>query len=94
MLEKLRPAIEQHQGAYIDLRGSKCVAAVSISVSITEDVSGAAVDRVKDQLAPLMFGAGWKVLDLLLELALNSAGLTPARQDWSSMGEATACLER
>ena len=80
VLETVRPAIEQHGGAYVDLRGSKTVAAVSIS--ITENLSGAAVDRLKDQLAPLLFGAAWKVLDLLLEFALNRAGLTPARHNW------------
>jgi hypothetical protein len=30
-----------------------------------------------------MFGAAWKVVDLLLEFALNRAGLAPGRNDWS-----------
>jgi len=81
VLERVRPAIEQHGGASIDLHGSKTIAAVGVFVS--ESVSGAAVDALKDELAPLMFGAAWKVLDLLLEFALNRAGLAPARNDWS-----------
>jgi hypothetical protein len=81
VLERVRPAIEQHGGASIDLRDSKTVAAVGVFVS--ESVSGAALDALKDELAPLMFGAAWKVLDLLLEFALNRAGLTPAHNDWS-----------
>jgi hypothetical protein len=81
VLERVLPAIEQHGGASIDLRGSKTVAALAVFVS--ESLSGAAVDALKDQLAPLMFGAAWKVLDLLLEFALNRAGLPPARNDWS-----------
>jgi hypothetical protein len=81
VLERVRPAIEQHGGASIDLRDSKTVAAVGVFVS--ESVSGAALHALKDELAPLMFGAAWKVLDLLLEFALNRAGLTPAHNDWS-----------
>jgi hypothetical protein len=83
VLERVRPAIEQHGGAYIDLRGSKTVAAVGIS--ITGDLSAAGVHELKDQLAPLLFGAGWKVLDLLLEFAVNKAGLTPTHKpnEWS-----------
>jgi hypothetical protein len=81
VLETIRPAIEQHGGASIDLRGSKTVAAVSVTFS--ESVSADAVGRLKDQLAPLLFGAAWKVLDLLLEFALNRDGLAPARREWT-----------
>lgn len=81
VLETVRPAIEPHAGASIDLRSSATVAAVF--VSITESISGQALDGLKDQLSPLLFGAAWKVLDILLEFALNSASLTPARHDWS-----------
>jgi hypothetical protein len=81
VLERVRPAIEQHGGSPIDLRDSKSIAAVGVFFS--ESVSGAAVDALKDELAPLMFGAAWKILDLLLEFALNRAGLAPARNRWS-----------
>ena len=80
VLERVRPAIEQHGGAYIDLRGSKTVAAVGISVGGI--CSEAGVNELKDQLAPLLFGAAWKVLDLLLEFALNKARLTPKANEW------------
>jgi hypothetical protein len=53
------------------------------SVSINENLLAGAVDRLKDKLAPLLFGAAWKVLDLLLEFALNRAGFSPARRDWA-----------
>lgn len=81
VLETVRPAIERHGGASIDLRGSATVAAVNVSFS--DSISGEALDGLKDQLSPLLFGAAWKVLDLLLEFALNTAGLTSARHDWS-----------
>jgi hypothetical protein len=92
VLEKLHPAIEQHEGASIDLRDSKTGAA--LSVSVTEGLSDAAVDGVMNQLAPLMFGAGWKVLDLLLELALHRANLSPAYQDWSITEKQQHALKR
>lgn len=81
VLETVRPAIEQHDSAYLDLRGGKTVAAVGVDFS--DSLSAGAVDRLKDKLAPLLFGAAWKVLDLLLEFALNSAQLVPKRNDWS-----------
>lgn len=81
VLETVRPAIERHGGASIDLRGSATVAAVTVSIS--ESISGQALDGLKDQLSPLLFGAAWKVFDLLLEYALNAASLPPARHDWS-----------
>jgi hypothetical protein len=79
VLETVRPAIEQHGEASIDLRGGKTIAPVSININ--ESLSAGAVDRLKDELAPLLFGAAWKVLDLLLEFALNRAGLSPAGLD-------------
>ncbi len=81
VLETVRPAIEQHDGACIDLRGGKTVA--EVSVIFNDSLYAEAVDSLKDKLAPLLFGAAWKVLDLLLEFALTSATLAPARHDWS-----------
>ena len=34
-------------------------------------------------MAPLLFGAAWKTIDLLIEFALNRAPLSPSRRDWS-----------
>lgn len=81
VLETVRPAIEQHGGASIEFKGSKTVAAVSIS--ITDNLSAGSIDRLKDKLAPLLFGAAWKVIDLLLEFALNRDSLAPACRDWA-----------
>ncbi|WP_152551438.1 hypothetical protein [Polycyclovorans algicola] len=83
VLEKLHPAIEKHQGASLDLRGGSTIAGTRISISATASMSGAAESRLKDQVAPLLFGSAWKLLDLLLEFALNKAGLTPNRRDWT-----------
>lgn len=81
ILETVRPEIEQHGDASIDLRGSKTVAAVT--VSITDNLSEASVGRLKDTLTPLLFGAAWKVIDLLLEFALNTGSLAPKSRYWT-----------
>lgn len=81
VIETVRPAIEQHGGASIDLRGSKTVAAVSMVVR--DSLLSASIDSLNDKLAPLIFGAAWKVIDLLLEFALNRGSLSPARRDWT-----------
>lgn len=80
LLENLYPAIGQQDSTYIDLRKNSVA---SVNISITESLCADAVDSLKEKLAPLLFGAAWKVLDLLLELALNRADIRPIRHDWT-----------
>lgn len=54
-----------------------------IAVNLSENLSAGAVSTTVNKLKPLLFGAAYKVLDLLIELALNSAGLIPNRDRWS-----------
>lgn len=91
VLETMRPAIEQHGHTNIDLRASKTN--VAVGITLTENLSAGAVDQLKDTLAPLLFGAAWKVLDLLLEFALNRAGLRSAHRDWSIADKQQHALE-
>lgn len=81
VLETVRPAIERHQGASMDLRGSSTVAAVKLN--FITSMSAGAIDALKDKLSPLLFGAAWKVVDLMLEFALNKANLQQNRRDWT-----------
>lgn len=81
VLERVCPAIEEHRGASIDLRGSNIGATVSFAFN--ESFSAAAIEQLKFELMPLLFGAAWKVFDLLLEFALDSAGECPDRDRWS-----------
>lgn len=81
VLETVRPAIEQHGDPSIDLRGSKTI--VAVTISITDNPSEASVSRLKDTFAPLLFGAAWKVIDLLLEFALNRGSLSPKGLYWT-----------
>lgn len=84
VLDKMLPVISGGENGSIDLRGDVTVAAVQIC--ITDNLSAGAVESVKNDLAPLMFGAAWKVLDLALELIFNAGGLTADRRngnEWS-----------
>lgn len=69
ILHALLPVISQNESCTIDLRGE----GVRISHYSTTSLSTAAVNHVKNDLSPLMFGAAWKVLDLALELMLNNS---------------------
>lgn len=80
VLEKVRPAIVQHGGESIDLRDKTHTV---VSIAMNESICASAVEGLKDELAPLLFGAAWKAIDLLLEFALNKGGLSPSRHDWS-----------
>lgn len=81
VLETLYPAIEQKSSEYIDFREG--MTNVTVGIALTSCVSQQAVDQLKNQLLPLLFGAAWKVLDILLEFALDHAGLSPQGSTWS-----------
>ncbi|KEA63395.1 hypothetical protein ADIMK_2432 [Marinobacterium lacunae] len=84
VLDKMLPVVSGGENGSIDLRGDATIAA--IQVSFTDNLSSGAVESVKNDLAPLMFGAAWKVLDLALELILNAGALTADRRngnEWS-----------
>lgn len=80
ILEKVGPATAQHSDTSIDLRNETHA---EVRISGVASISASAIEQLKDELTPLLFGAAWKVIDLLLEFALNSAGLSPSRHNWS-----------
>jgi hypothetical protein len=45
---------------------------------VSFDDSWHAIDEFKNKILPLAFGAGWKVLDLMIELILNQSGYRPS----------------
>jgi hypothetical protein len=59
--------------AVLDLRTE------NITISLSEAVSGEAVEKLRNNLLPLLVGAAWKVLDLGLELTYAMAGLAPKK---------------
>jgi len=59
-------------GADVDLRTR------NIAIGLPSIVSGAsALEELRNRFLPLVFGAAWKILDLALELALATAGISP-----------------
>jgi hypothetical protein len=78
VLETMVAGSEKHDGATLEFRGCATI----IGVSMHESVSAEALEQQKRKLMPLLFGAAWKILDLLLELALNRAGLARGSTEW------------
>lgn len=73
VLEKICPAIEKRSNEVLDLRSEDEVHKHSSVVDCADE----AVNGLKATLTPLLFGAAWKVLDLLLEYAFDRAGIKP-----------------
>lgn len=81
-LETVHPVFASDAIASVDFRDPN--GGISIKVSMFDGTSDRAVDELKNRLCPLLFLAGWKILDLFLEFALSSAGARPARNgEWS-----------
>lgn len=79
-LDRVRPVLGDESTDEIDLR-SPDRQGVIVHVRLHCSVSGDAVNSVATALTPLLFGAAWKILDLFVELALNSTG--QPRKKWS-----------
>ena len=62
------------RGSIIELRDLESPRVYAI---FRESLGGAARAALINELRPLLFGAAWKTLDLLIELALHQAGLRP-----------------
>jgi len=63
--------------ASVDLRNNP--ASAHVHVFAVENLGEAARAALIDQLRPLLFGAAWKTLDLLFELAFHQANLAPQK---------------
>jgi len=77
----------------VDLRQG---GAITIAVAGVAAVGGGEDGSLRDvAVRPLFFGAAWKVLDLLLELAFWQANLTPknTKNNWWSIAEMKALAE-
>jgi len=71
-LDRVRPVLGDESTDEIDLRSPDQNGGVVMHVRLHCSVSGDAVNSVATALTPLLFGAAWKILDLFIELALNS----------------------
>lgn len=82
-LDRVRPVLGDESTDEIDLRSPDKQGGVIVHVRLHCSVSGDAVNSLAVALAPLLFGAAWKILDLFVELALNLSGATPKRRNWT-----------
>jgi hypothetical protein len=75
----------------IDLRGTETGGRIAaeggattrVFVGLSANLGASAVVNLMDALRPLIFGAAFKTFDLTLELALETAGLSPRRDNWT-----------
>jgi hypothetical protein len=76
LLDRVSPLIPSSaDGSVIDLRQP---GGNSVNISLTESVGSGGHDQLREsEVRPLVFGAAWKVLDLLVELGLDMAGIPP-----------------
>lgn len=87
-LDRVRPVLGDESTDEIDLRSVDRHGGVIVNVQLYCSMSGDAVNSVATALTPLLFGAAWKILDLFVELALNSVGRP--RKKWSIEDKAAA----
>lgn len=93
VLDRATPLLPRSQGTSVIELGEFNSAGVSIGVQPAmvhvglTDSGGSAGDRLSaDDIRPFFFGAAWKVLDQLIELALEQAGVPhDRRRDYSIM---------
>ncbi|SBW18287.1 hypothetical protein FDG2_0607 [Candidatus Protofrankia californiensis] len=84
LLDRATPLLPRSESrAVIDLRsvGSTSVArkpvAARVDISLTDSLGSSDRGVSADDLRPLIFGAAWKVLDLLVELSYEMNGVPP-----------------
>jgi hypothetical protein len=83
-LDRYLPLIGEEPGDTWDFRQAMAVSGpVCLQVHFATEVSRRD-DALQAALLPLVFGAAWKVIDLLLELALSREGRKPdQKRGWS-----------
>lgn len=78
VLDRLCPVFSNDESEVLDLREAMAgTGPTVIGLSFTDSLSFQAVENTKLNVMPPLFGAAWKILDLLLELALHQAGNKP-----------------
>ena len=89
ILDRATPLIPRSQGtSVIELEGpnstsvSVGLSPATVHVGVSDSTRGTGDQLSPDDIRPLLFGAAWKVLDQLIELALERAGV-PYDRGWS-----------
>lgn len=76
ILDRAAPLIPTSEaGSVIDLRQP---GGTSVNITLTDSTGSGGSNQLKESdVRPLLFGSAWKVLDLLVELALHLANIPP-----------------
>lgn len=91
VLDRLMPCYGSDSADEIDLREAMAgTGPVQVKISAFASFSAHAVAEATASMLPLLFGAAWKLLDLIVELALQQ-GLAPSRDGkWPIKAKARA----
>lgn len=71
----------------IDLRGVPVTGQLNVMLLVSDNLGSDQADHLREALRPLLFGAAWKTLDLLIEYALQKAKRTPKNGKYWLIGE-------
>jgi len=93
VLDRLMPLYSSDSSDEIDLRQAIAgTGPVKIRITGSTFVFGQAAGEQLEVILPLLFGAAWKVLDLLVEVLLQR-GCRPSRGNWTIKDKTVAVLE-
>lgn len=83
LLDRLFPLFHDAPRDEIDLGTLGQDEQVVIKTSLVVSLFGQQSTADRKALLPLLFGAAWKILDLLIELGLSHASMQPKRHQWT-----------
>ena len=82
VLEKFCPVIDKSSTTSIDLRVRPGNNPTRVSSYSFISLSDTYLVELRKDIAPLLFGAAWKIMDLALEFSLNFNGQRPTGKTW------------
>ena len=84
VLDRLVPIMSPHSTEEIDLREAiTSTGQINLRMSFSSSMSGQEVAKATLSVMPLLFGAAWKIFDLMLELALHLRREPSEKRHWT-----------
>ncbi|HCH77367.1 MAG: hypothetical protein CMK96_13245 [Pseudomonas sp.] len=91
VLDRLMPRYGSDSADEIDLREAMAgTGSVHVKISAFVSLSAHAVAEATASMLPLLFGAAWKLLDLIVELALQQGSAPSSDGNWAIKAKARA----
>lgn len=96
MLQRALPLVPTTGGEEASARVDIAADTVSVFLTVSETPGATPMSCIELlQIRPLLVGAAWKVLDLLIETALDEAGIAPAKSSkWWIIQEKVALAKK